>query len=327
MSQTLAELQALAAQAVEESGIDLNEAVKGGAGARLLPAGYAFGRLVEYIEFGNQPQEFAGKAKDPALEFTLGFALTGTAPNGETYHLPDGTPAILRTYNTALSRDDRSRSYKLFKALNWKGTAKSFAQLLGQPILVKIQHVAKSKTDATVVSRIDLAGFLPPLDPVSQQPYNIPDAPENMYRMFLWNKPTKAAWDSLFIDGEYEGKSRNRIQEQILGALDFQGSQLQALLGGGTPALALPVSTPVQAAAVPAQVVIPAQAVIPVTTPLVAQAVAPVVAPLQSAPVVMPLPTSTNLPAASATDVTTSPSSPVLPVLAAVPAIAPVLPV
>lgn len=328
---TLAELQALAAQAVEESGIDLNEAVKGGGGARLLPAGYAFGRLVEYIEFGNQPQEFAGKAKDPALEFTLGFALTGTAPSGETYHLPDGTPAILRTYNTALSRDDRSRSYKLFKALNWKGTAKSFAQLLGQPILVKIVHVAKSKTDATIVSRIDLAGFLPPLDPVSQQPYNIPDAPDNLYRMFLWDKPTKAAWDSLFIDGEYEGKSRNRIQEQILGALDFQGSQLQALLGGGTPALALPVSTPVQAAAVPAQVVIPAQAVIPVTSTLVAQEVATPVAPLQPVAVVQPLPVSTPVQVVAAIPATTSLTSPVVtpvaPVLAAVPAALPVLPV
>jgi len=69
MSAKLAALQALAAQDVAESGIDLNEAVKGGGGGRLLPEGYAFGRLVEYIEFGNQPQEFQGQAKDPALEF------------------------------------------------------------------------------------------------------------------------------------------------------------------------------------------------------------------------------------------------------------------
>ena len=44
-------LQTLVAEAVE-SGLmkDMTEATKGG--ARLLPEGYAFGRLVEYIELG-----------------------------------------------------------------------------------------------------------------------------------------------------------------------------------------------------------------------------------------------------------------------------------
>ena len=37
MSAVLAALQAQAAQAVEESGVDLNVAVKGGGGGRLLP--------------------------------------------------------------------------------------------------------------------------------------------------------------------------------------------------------------------------------------------------------------------------------------------------
>lgn len=248
MSAKLAALQALAAQDVAESGIDLNEAVKGGGGGRLLPEGYAFGRLVEYIEFGNQPQEFQGQAKDPALEFTLGFALTG-----QGYQNDDGTPYIVRTYNTALSRNEKSRAFKLFKALNWKGTAKSFAQLLGETFLVKIKQVPKSKTDPKIVSRIDLDGFLPPLDPVTRQPYPVAEAPDDMYRLFLWSRPTKEAWDSLYIEGEYEGKSKNRIQEQILAALDFQGSPLQQLLmQSGVTALptaapAAPVAAPVAA--------------------------------------------------------------------------------
>ena len=175
MSAKLATLQALAAQDVAESGIDLNEAVKGGGGGRLLPEGYAFGRLVEYIEFGNQPQEFQGQAKAPALEFTLGFALTG-----EGYQNDDGTPYVVRTYNTALSRNEKARAFKLFKALNWKGTAKSFAQLLGETFLVKIKQVPKSKTDPKIVSRIDLDGFLPPLDPVTRQPYPVAEAPDDM---------------------------------------------------------------------------------------------------------------------------------------------------
>lgn len=290
MSAKLAALQELAAQDVAESGIDMNEAVKGGGGGRLLPEGYAFGRLVEYIEFGKQPQEFQGQAKDPALEFALGFALTG-----QGYQNDDGTPYVVRTYNIALSRNEKSRAFKLFKALNWKGTAKSFAQLLGETYLVKIKQVPKSKTDPKIVSRIDLDGFLPPLDPVTRQPYPIAEAPDDMYRLFLWSRPTKEAWDSLYIEGEYEGKSKNRIQEQILAALDFQGSPLQQLLMASgvttlpTAAPAAPVAAPVAAA--PAAVVptpAPVSAVAPAAFPVAPAAVpaAPLAVPAAASPAV-----------------------------------------
>lgn len=288
-------------QDATESGIDMNEAVKGGGGGRLLPAGYAFGRLVEYLEFGNQPQEFAGVAKDPALEFSLGFALWG-----QGYQNDDGTPYIVRTYNTALSRNEKSRAYKLFKALNWKGTAKSYGQMLGETFLVKIKHAPKSKAEPTVmVSRIDLDGFLPPLDPVTRQPYAIPEAADELYRMFLWARPTKEAWDSLFLEGAYDdGKSKNRIQEQILAALDFEGSPLQQmLLGAGVSALpaapamqpaALPVAVPATVA--PAAVAAPAVAIPAVPT---APASVPVAA-VPSVPVAaaMPLPAMGAVPVA-----------------------------
>lgn len=330
MSAKLAALQALAAQDVAESGIDLNEAVKGGGGGRLLPEGYAFGRLVEYIEFGNQPQEFQGQAKDPALEFTLGFALTG-----QGYQNDDGTPYVVRTYNTALSRNEKARAFRLFKALNWKGTAKSFAQLLGETFLVKIKQVPKSKTDPKIVSRIDLDGFLPPLDPVTRQPYPIADAPDEMYRLFLWSRPTKEAWDSLYIEGEYEGKSKNRIQEQILAALDFQGSPLQQLLmASGVTALptaapATPVAAPVAAAPVavaptpapvapaapvapPAAPVAPAAApAAPVAAPLAVPATVATPAPVAVAPVAAPV--GVPAPVMPAAPIPAVPSSPVLP--------------
>ena len=319
MSAKLTALQALAAQDVAESGIDLNEAVKGGGGGRLLPEGYAFGRLVEYIEFGNQPQEFQGQAKDPALEFTLGFALTG-----QGYQNDDGTPYIVRTYNTALSRNEKSRAFKMFKALNWKGTAKSFAQLLGETFLVKIKQVPKSKTDPTIVSRIDLDGFLPPLDPVTRQPYPVAEAPDDMYRLFLWSRPTKEAWDSLFIEGEYDGKSKNRIQEQILAALDFQGSPLlQLLMQSGVTALptaapATPVAAPVAAAPVavapthaPVAPAAPAAPAAVPAAPLAVPAAVATPAPVAVAPA--PAPVGVQVPAMPVAAIPAVPSSPVLP--------------
>lgn len=280
MSEILNSMLALANEAVEASGIDMNEAQAGGGGGRLLPAGYAFAQLVEYVELGNHPQEFQGKAKDPAMEVQLAFALTGQAqdPNDPSKTIPynndDGTPYILRPYPFALSRNEKARAFLMFKAMNWKGTAKGFAQLLTQKWLVKIVHEPKSKTDPKIVSRIDLKSFLPPLDPVSRQPYAIADADPSLYKLFLWDRPTKAGWDSLKIEGMWEAKdgkpaeSKNRVQETILKALNYQGSPLQQLLEG--TALALP-----GAVATPAAVVAPQ-----VAAPVVAAPVAPVVAPV-----------------------------------------------
>ncbi|MGZ7204734.1 hypothetical protein ACXWOS_09805, partial [Streptococcus pyogenes] len=49
---------------------------------------------------------------------------------------------------------------------------------------------------------------------------------DDEYRIFIWNKPTRSTWDSLYIE------SNNFIQDTILGAVDFEGSPLQAMLSG-----------------------------------------------------------------------------------------------
>lgn len=309
MSSNLQQLLAEQNAAQEVSGIDMNEAQSGGQGARLLPVGIAFAQLVEVIELGKQPQEYQGQAKDPVLEVQLAFALTGQCqtPSAdgtfEKYTNDDGTPYVIRPYPMAQNRNEKATAFKLFKALNYKGTAKSFGQLLGQKWLVNIVHVPKSQKDKTLVSRIDMTSFRPAIDPMSGAAYPIPDAPDSYFKAFAWAKPTLAAWDSLFIEGEWaaveakDGKparpaqSKNRIQETILGAVDFDGSPLQALLlANGKP-------IPVKAAAAPvaqAPVVTPAVAVAPAVTapvaaPVVAPAVVQVAAPLvQAAPVAAP---------------------------------------
>lgn len=271
----MSKLEALLSQANEVAAIsdDMNVAQKGG-GGRLLPAGYAFGRLVEYIELGMQPQEYNGKAKDPALEVQIGFALTG-----EGYQNEDGTPYIIRPYSFAISRNEKAKAFKLFKALNWQGTAQHFAQLLGQAFLVKIVHV-QAGADKKTVSRVDLDGFLPPIDPVTKQPYPIAAARDEDLQLFLWDKPTKEAWDSLYVEGTWDdGKSKNRTQEVILSALDFAGSPLEQLLGGTViapaavvpaqatltpPAAVTPAVAPAMPAAAPAVPVAPAMPAMPV---------------------------------------------------------------
>ena len=326
---TFEQMQALANQAAEQAP-DMTEAQKGGSGARMLPAGYAYAQLVEFVEMGNHAQEFQGKAKDPAMEVQLGFALFNTADR--QYANDDGTPYIVRPYSFSISRNEKARAFLLFKALNWKGTKKHFAQLLGEKYLVKIVHEAKSKTDATLVSRIDMKGFLPPLDAASQMPYPIPDCPVNLYRLFLWSHPTKEGWDALYVDGKYDdGHSKNFVQEKIMAALDFMGSPLQQLLfSTGIPSLpstapAAPVAAPVaplppgagyapmtppaSAPVAPAVAPVAPLAPTPPTAPVIA-AVAPVQAPVAPVgPVIPTVPT----PAVTPIAVPTFPSSPVLP--------------
>lgn len=312
-------LQTLVAEAVE-SGLmkDMTEATKG---ARLLPEGYAFGRLVEYIELGAQPQEFNGVAKAPAPEARLAFALWG-----EGYQEEDGSPYVLRMWDMALGTSEKSKAYKLFKKLNYKGTAKSFAQLLNEAFLIKVMHTKPKKAGDAPKSVIDLEGFLPPFDPVTKQPYAIPAASDELFKLFLWERPTKECWDSLYIDGTNEttGKSKNFIQNKCLSAKNFPGSPLEAMLMGlGMPTLAADCDNPDAdvPAEEPAQEATPAAVpVIPAATPAVPTAPADDAPPFTpDAPVAPVVPATPAAPVAPAAPVV--PATPVVPFVPTVPVV------
>lgn len=223
----LDQLRALTNEALAKSNVDLTSPGKGGSDV-LLPEGYSVARLVEYIEFGMHRKEFNGQLKAPALEFQLGFALYG-----ESYMNGD-KPRMIRTYRTGLSNNEKSVAYNMFKLMNYNKSARHFAQLLGESILVKIIH-QKAKAGGKLYAKLDPMGFLPPIDPVTRKAYPCPDAPEDMYRLFLWNNPTKESWDSLYIDGiDDNGESKNYLQEYCLKAVDFKGSPLYNLLYGNS---------------------------------------------------------------------------------------------
>lgn len=202
--------------------LDMSTASKGGE-KYLLPEGTALARLVEYIEFGKQPQEYKGEKKDPAMEVQLGFALYGKG-----YQKEDGSPRMISTYRMKLSNNEKSKTFKLFNRMNAKRTAKNFAQLLGQPFLVPIIHVNNSKG---TYARIDLDNIGYAIDPINRTEYPVPMPAEDIYRVFLWNHPTKEMWDSIFIE------KNNFLQETCLSATDFPNSKLEQLLKGSVPSL------------------------------------------------------------------------------------------
>ena len=329
MSSYLEQLKAKA-NAVAATAEDMNEAVSGGGGGRLIPAGQYVGRIVEYVDLGLQPQEYQGKAKDPAPEIRLGICLFYSNPEKPG----DPDPYVIRPRELAISRNEKATAFKAFAAMNYKRdpNIKHFAQFIGEPFLfhidVKTAKESKRQYNAVVWDKT-----APAIHPVTKQPYDVPQAPDELYRIFLWDNPTKEDWDSLYIEGERDdGTSKNFVQEKILAALDYQGSQLQLLLEGAgglvapaqaaqapqAAAPAVPPATP--AAAAPAAPEVPA-------APLAVPAAAPVPTAAQAAPAPVAAPEAApSIPASTETGTTTSPSeAPAAPVTPAAPAL-PVIP-
>lgn len=326
MSLTLAQIQAQAA-AIAEVSDDYNEAQGGGGGSRLFPAGPVVARLVGYVDFGKQPQEYQGKAKAPVNEFRLSFLLYG--PN---YTNEDGTPAQLDTWRISEHYSSKSGGFQLFGRMNWKKQATSFPQLIGNLFIVDVKDHTPKKEGSKPYSIIDLKTIRAALDPMSGAEYQAPPAPDSAYQLFSMKLPTLEAWDALKIEGTNDaGESKNWIQDTILSATDFPGSELESLLIQNNRSFVIPAPkakataaaapagpAPAAPAAAPAGPVVAPQAApaaVPVAAPVVAAAVAATVvggvatlsapgvanpAPLEQAPAAQPAAAPVAAPAPSA---------------------------
>lgn len=236
---------------------NMNEAQKGGGGGDYTPPaeGIARARFVGYIETGIHERN-VGPGKPPVQkpQVKLIFELSG--PNHQPKVLDDGTKLPHRiTVDENYSLNEKANFYKLFRRMNWKGTATHMSQLLGEAFLVTIKHKVTGEGDKkrTYANIRDDAGYTvqPPryVDPLSNQTVEVPvDPPISALRLFVWNAPTellKPMWDSLFIDGEYPARTddkgnvtapartKNVLQEEIKAALNFKDSPIFQLLQTG----------------------------------------------------------------------------------------------
>lgn len=254
------------AQGVDVSGLaDMTEVKVGGGSKRgLLPTGTAFVRFASYIESGNHAQEFQGKKKDPALEFKLGFVVVGgvgmnLAGEKEAFVLDPEHPPTISTFDTAQTQFEKSKAMAYFKAINVNKDATHFVQKLGALYALPIS-VKKHKTTGKDQQDINFANLQPAVDPLTAEPYTMPELKDDQVQVFLWDRPAnltdeqyKAMWDSIHIEGEWEAikdektgeitkpkRSKNFLQEKCLRALNFAGSALEQLLsssGADIPSL------------------------------------------------------------------------------------------
>jgi hypothetical protein len=265
---TTFDLQSAVAAAAEQSA-DMNVAQKGGGGDYVPPAEGRCGlRFVGYIEIGKQEGTYQGKPKVSDKAF-LTFELSG--PKWEPKVLDSGEKLPHRiTIELNKSLNEKAGYYKLFKAMNWEGKAKIMAQLLGQDFIGRVVHRAyktKFGKEGVAAELFDkVAGvytigapFVEDMDTGESKRRNIPPALTEL-KCFLWDHPSKAMWDSIYIDGEYEerkdektgevtapAKSKNKYQLAIRAAKNFAGSQIEALVEGVTDeALNVAAKTPEQ---------------------------------------------------------------------------------
>lgn len=294
----LAAALALANTAAETADVDMSEVSKGGGGERrVLPEGFAFARLVEYVEYGHHIAEYDGKPKPPAMKFRMGFAVWGDSNPGAVYeaghaqagqpipqterpddlfhYFHDGVqkPAVLRTFDLFLGNNEKAKVKLAFDKMNYDNKPlKSFGQMLGQAFLLPIKRVkiAKGANAGKFRNDIAWANIMAPRDPVTRQPYPVPETPLDLLRYFFFDNPTPETWKSLEIEGQNDkGESKDFIRNDIKKAVNFEGSALHIMLGGvPSAATALPVPD-LSAQQPPAVPTVDVGAALPVTAPAV----------------------------------------------------------
>lgn len=243
----LASLESMLATAIETQAVDMTETGTGGFEKVVLPKGSYNCRMIEYVEYGKRTPLHQGKptGRPAVLNFKVGFCFYG--PNGEEVHI--------RSLRMPMSNSEKANAKKLFDRMNYGGQFKHFAQGLNQCFRMELDVAEKDGKEYNTMV-FETLSPLPKFDPNTGTPINLPEFNPTDLKLFLWSNPTKESWDSLFIEGTNDkGKSKNFIQEDILQAVDYAGSPLQALLEGALPMPAVPAQA---SAAVPAAPAMPA---------------------------------------------------------------------
>lgn len=229
-------LKARAEAAIARQG-NQNEVDDSGSGEKkefkTCPAGKTKLRMIGYIEQGPQAREYQGKPKDPANKFVLRFAAFGA---GDKYKNEDGSPIILSSKPLTVSRNSKAAALKVFQRMCPKRDKGHFMELLNDVFFAQVVHVPGKKADGSPITfaNIDLDTIEPALKDITddedniigQAPVACEEAPAEIFQLYEWDVPSKEDFDKLWP----------KDQEKLRGSVEFKGSALEALVGGGNPA-------------------------------------------------------------------------------------------
>lgn len=229
-------------QTAVDSGVleDINTKKSEGGSSRKLPLGRALVRFTGYIEIGKHEKEYQGK-KSIVDQYQLQFHIVGGKGKAEDGSIvdfvEDGKQFTQTTFPNSISYGDLAGYVKLFKVLSTGRNVKHFAELLNS--VYYVPTVTAKKKDGTEYIKFDWSKATEAVDLNTYEPIQAPEVAPNEFKLFLWSAPTQEQWDSLFIEGEWEGRdgkpaqSKNKFQEAIQNSKNFVGSPIENLLSGG----------------------------------------------------------------------------------------------
>lgn len=246
MALNLKNVQSKVAKAVQVSA-DMNEAKAGG--ASVPEEGLAMLRFIGWIELGQHEKTFKGQKKLQWMAEAI-FELHGKKYPVQEYEGKKYAPRITVKLNVPAPGDKpsaKSTYYKLFKAMNYDGKAKTMPELLGNGYLGNVFHreyeqdgekrkVAQFNDpkieESPLTIRAPRVQVMNDEGEPEDKPVKVPDQ-VNEFRLFLWATPDAEQWASIHIPGTYEGgKSKNVWQNKIKASLSYEGSEIEALLLG-----------------------------------------------------------------------------------------------
>lgn len=217
------------------------------------PAGYTMARFVGYVEVGKRKQpDYQGKKRGDCEEVRVYFELNSPKHQREV-EIDGVTKTFTNTVSVKMGKKlgDKASFAKLLKKMSYGRDIKHMSKMLGEGFLIQVMHntvaATADKKERTYANIKDEDGnwligapVTPSLDG-DGAPLSVPE-PSQPLKLLLWNKPTQAQWDSLFIDGTRTVKdakgveteqSKNWLQEDIVSnAVNFSGSPLETMLGG-----------------------------------------------------------------------------------------------
>lgn len=221
-----------------------NQTEEKGGGEYTPPAEGQCGlRLVGYVELGKHPGEYQGKPKMND-KVRLIFEISGKKWEPTKLETGEVIPQRI-SVNLNKSFTNRSAFYKLFlKMRDERGDIEHMADMLDEPFLGNIRHEKSEKTGKVFATLKDKDGVFtirPPFieeaekdeegeltGEVIRKKVKVGDAIGD-YKLFIWNSADEEQWQSIYIPGEYDGKSKNYLQLEICKASNFAGSLAEAL--------------------------------------------------------------------------------------------------
>lgn len=182
----------------------------------LIEAGVYPARLVQIIDLGVQAQRaFQGKEKPPAQEIMLTYELVDTfCVDEEGNELEDKPRWISETLPLYSIEQDKAKSTQRYFALDPQGEdGGDFSKQIGKPVNITLVHNPyKDKV------YVNVAGI------AAMRPRDAQKCPElvNDAKVFDLDAPDMTIFGSL----------PEWVQDKIKANLHFQGSKLQAAVGG-----------------------------------------------------------------------------------------------